>query len=215
MLHESSEADAYEHMLRTVQGHIQRRAKDLLAKQVEPCHTQHRLLADLMKYSTEIHEDEYSPSFVMIDGDNAERLAVERVFPGKPIRMCQFHFMQACTSRIRGVFGRSRAANAKTAAVLESLRRLQRCHIITEWDDQYQTFKQDINNIANDGGEALEKLADYFDRVWFSPVWRSYCVDYGMPSECTRDGPWSTNNYAEAAFRVFDRVFLCCRVNKR
>ena len=68
-----------------------------------PSHTGHRLLANLMRYSNKISKDDYSPAFVMIDGDNAEQLAVEQVFPKKPICMCQFDFMQACSSRVQGV----------------------------------------------------------------------------------------------------------------
>jgi hypothetical protein len=41
-------------------------------------------------------------------------------------------------------------------------------------------------------------------------------LDAGLPPNFTRDGPnWNTNNFSEAAFRVFDTVFLESIQNKR
>jgi hypothetical protein len=41
------------------------------------------------------------------------------------------------------------------------------------------------------------------------------CTDIGLPRGQSRDGPFNTNNWAEAAFRVFDTVFLELLKNKR
>src|SRR5690348_2042390 len=53
-----------------------------------------------------VMEDGLFPAFMMIDGDDAERKAIETVFPDTAIRMCQFHLMQACRSKIKRVMGR-------------------------------------------------------------------------------------------------------------
>ena len=215
MIHQSKESEAYQHMLTVLKDSVQSHAESLLHERSKPRYQESGSQAMLLSHCFEVSEDGFSPAFMMIDGDDSERLAIEIVFPGVPIRLCQFHFMQACISRIQSVFGRTKAGTRKTNKVVRSLRKLQRCPIESEWLSSYQIFKNDIDSVANDGGRALASLVQYFDRSWFSPVWRPYCIDYGIPIENTRDGPWSTNNYAEAAFRVFDRVFLCCRVNKR
>ena len=41
------------------------------------------------------------------------------------------------------------------------------------------------------------------------------CTDIGLPRGQSRDGPFNTNNWVEAAFRVFDTVFLELLKNKR
>lgn len=40
-------------------------------------------------------------------------------------------------------------------------------------------------------------------------------TDMGLPEGQTRDGQWNTNNWVEAAFKVFNVVFLDGRSNKR
>jgi len=81
--------------------------------------------------------------------------------------------------------------------------------------EYYQWFRQDIDHVAQDGGQSTISLTTYLNREWFSHWWRLYCVDYGTQAHLTRDGALSTNNLAEASFKTFDRVFLSCRVNKR
>ena len=215
MLHRSKETEAYQHLLEVLKERIEDHAERLSTKATEPRYHGQKSRDTLEKYCTEVTEDGYAPRFVMIDGDDAERGAIETAFPGTPVRLCQFHFMQACISKITSQFGRSKEGSRKTDRVLQCLRKLQRCPNESDWPSAYQCFQDEIDSIANDRGEVSAALVRYFDRSWFSERWRPYCVDYGIPVENTRDGPWSTNNYAEAAFRTFDRVFLCCRVNKR
>ena len=214
MVSQHADAEAYEFLLESVRSAVHSRIESLLDGRAKSRYPKqyHDKLLDLC---TQVQEDEYTPQFMMIDGDDAERLAIERVFPGLPFRACQFHFMQACRSKARSAFGRSQAGEAKTAAFLKALRRCQRCPIEDEWLSHYARLRHEINDIAQDQGQASKMLSDYLDRVWFSNRWRSHTVDFGIPAHLTRDGPWSTNNYAEAAFRTFDRVFLSCRVNKR
>ena len=215
MISSHADSEAYQFLLETLQDAIRRLADDLVSKSRSMKYDGERSRKLLEYRVMEAQEDGFSPMFMMIDGDDAERLAIEVVFPGTPIRMCQFHFMQACRSRARNVFGHSKEGNRKTHEFLKRLRRCQRCPISTEWPRYYEDLQQDIDFIAKDGGEARARLVSYLDRQWFSDLWLPYCVDFGIPAWMTRDGPWSTNNYAEAAFRTFDRVFLSCRVNKR
>jgi len=74
----------------------------------------------------------------------------------------------------------SREAN--TRAFLGALRKCQRCPIEIEWPEYYQRFRQDIDNIAQDGGQSTISLTTYLNREWFSHRWRSYCVNYGIPA---------------------------------
>ncbi len=78
-----------------------------------------------------IQEDDYCPNFTVIDRDDAERNAIEQVFPELAIRVCQFHLVQARRSKARLLFGRSPPGEAKTRAFLGALRKCQQCPIET------------------------------------------------------------------------------------
>jgi hypothetical protein len=151
----------------------------------------------------------------MIDADEAERNAVEQCFPRIAIRVCQFHLMQACRSRLSRVFGTSQEGNQRVQRPLQAIRQCQRCPNEQQWPVFFNRLGQSITAIAGDGGEAWVGIRRYLEHEWFSRRWLPSAVDFGLPSHVTRDGPWSTNNYSEAAFKTFDRVFLNCRANKR
>lgn len=170
---------------------------------------------DLRAQCEVIADEGLAPAFMMIDGSDPERRAIENVF-GCPIRCCQFHFMQALRSRVRRMFNRSVDAELLTSSVLEAVRKCQRCPDATLWDQYYDELGAEVTRIKQDEGQAWTELKQYLDKEWFSDAWRTTLVDYGLPySAVTRDGPWSTNNYSEASFRTFDRIFLACRANKR
>ena len=155
------------------------------------------------------------PAFFMIDGCDSERLAIERVFPGIPLRACQFHVMQACRSKARKVYHRFDNCKWLANAFMQAVRRCQRCPSALQWPSFYARLQVEIEEHNDRGKNVWEVFANYLNRSWFSPSWLPYVVDYGIPRHVTRDGPWSTNNYSEAAFRTFDRVFLRCQANRR
>lgn len=157
----------------------------------------------------------FCPAFMMIDHSAAERNAIRTVFPGLPIRLCQFHFMQACKSNGQTAFPRDIQGTTQLNMYMKALRKAQRCPTEADWPKYFKALEADVNAIAWDDGAAWRKIGTYLSKYWFDDSWRPYCVDYGIPPHYNRDGPWSTNNYAEVAFRVFDRTFLSCRVNKR
>lgn len=160
-------------------------------------------------------QDGLSPRFMMIDASDAERNAIQQVLPATPIRACQFHLMQACRSQLRK-FLSSYSVNirdGKIQEILDAIRTVQRCPEADEWDTYFAALGETVK--ACTSTEVWERLATYLNVTWFSTIWKPSTVDYGIPAGVTRDGPWSTNNYSEACFRTFDRVFLSCRVNRR
>ena len=165
MVHRSKETEAYQHMLEVLKERIEEHAKRLLSKGSEPRYHGQRSRDTLEKYCTEVSEDDYAPRFVMIDGDDAERGAIETVFSGTPVRLCQFHFMQACISKITSQFGRSKEGGRKTDRVLQCLRKLQRCPNESDCPSAYQSFQDKIDSIANDRGEASEALGTLLQPV--------------------------------------------------
>ena len=162
-----------------------------------------------------IAEDGFEPLFLMIDGDDAERGAGQGRWPECPIRMCQFHLMQACRARVRAILGQFESAEWLTEKILEALRRAQRCKEEESWLEYYTAFKREVLELIDNDEKSWNVLDQYLRQEWFSKRWLRSTTDIGLPPFVTRDGPWSTNNYAEAAFRVFDKVFLGCRVNRR
>jgi len=155
------------------------------------------------------------PGFVMIDAADAERNAIETVFPDIPIRVCQFHMMKQCRSKARRIFGRHDDPHLLGSKIMAAIRRCQRCPEPQEWAEYYDRLQAEVIDMTEGDEEGWEELDDYLGRTWFSERWIGYTVDYGIPDHVTRDGPWSTNNYSESSFRTFDRVFLGCRANRR
>ncbi|KAK6905654.1 hypothetical protein I203_106484 [Kwoniella mangroviensis CBS 8507] len=170
---------------------------------------------DFISHCRIIAEDGFFPRFAMIDGDDAERIALELEFPHTSIRMCQFHLMQACRSRAKRELHRFEDRDRLAAGFLSCVRSAQRCPSEDLWPVYKEKFRKDIANLADQDEDTVSRLMEYMNSEWFSERWRAKVIDYGMPASVTRDGPWSTNNYVEAAFRTFDRVFLSCRANKR
>jgi hypothetical protein len=169
----------------------------------------------LLENARIISEDGFVPPFVMIDGDKAELKAINRMWPGLPKRVCQFHLIQAVRNCCRSLYGRSIAGEIKTQETLEAFRECQRCPDPSEWGRYYAELEDKVNIIATDDGAIWRRFDEYLKRVWFNEFWRAMCVDFGLPSDVFRDGAWSTNNLVEATFRIFDRVLLCGRANKR
>ncbi|ORX40924.1 hypothetical protein BD324DRAFT_647829 [Kockovaella imperatae] len=153
---------------------------------------------------------------IVEDGDDAERKAIRQEWPFVAIRMCQFHFIQAVRGRLQRIFGRRERGGWISEQILDAIRRAQRCDYRTKWPEYYEALKQEVLQLCGHDLEAWNHLHQYFHREWFSERWLMSVIDMGLPPFIdNRDGPWSTNNFVEAAFRVFDKVFLACRINRR
>ena len=99
MVSRHADIEAYQFLLENLRNAVQKRAASLVNGRSSSRYPK-RYHESLLDLCAEIEEDEFAPQFMMIDGDDAERSAIERVFPGLPIRLCQFHFMQACRSLV-------------------------------------------------------------------------------------------------------------------
>jgi len=213
MISQHGKAAQYRRFLRKVGKAVKRRALSILGgtSTTKSEDEDGRMRTNMI----EISEDGFVPPFVMIDGCDAERKAIDSVWPGIAKRVCQFHLMQAIKGMCRTLFGRSDAGAIKTQSTLEAIRACQRCPDERSWQEYMDILGARMRVIADDSGEVWTRFRTYLQSTWFSDRWRAWCVDYGIPCDAFRDGPWSTNNYVEATFRVFDRVLLCGRSNKR
>jgi hypothetical protein len=213
MISQHGNSRQYYRFLSKVSEAVQARATALKegAKSAKHKETLDRLLEN----ATVVMEDGWVPQFVMIDGCKSERKAIDRLWPGLAIRVCQFHLIQAVRSCCRSLYGRSIPGEQKTQATLDAFRQCQRCADVADWPREYRNLQERVNVIAGDDGAVWTRFDEYLRRSWFSDLWRTCCVDYGLPIGAMRDGAWATNNYVEAVFRVFDRVLLCGRANKR
>ncbi|ODO05156.1 hypothetical protein L198_01844 [Cryptococcus wingfieldii CBS 7118] len=166
--------------------------------------------------------DFYLPALFMIDGDDAERNAIELMFgPDIIIRCCQFHVIQAVQAQVRRLFPTSveQEREKKVKKILEMFRRLQRCPSWEEWDTAYNSFKAEVRNYAASaspfGPSLVSDFFSYFDQQWLSDRWLTCVVDLGLPDGMIVRFGARTNNLVEAAFKVFDKTFFHGRINKR
>lgn len=211
------DSQTYTTLLREVRDAVYRRAEGFYEGQHDSCtfpdydpEVWNVCIMDIVQ-----QDGEYSPPLFMIDSDDAERNAIESVFPRTVIRVCQFHFMQGIRGTCMEMFGRSDGAESSIQAVFACVRRAQRCPHDSRWPEYLQKLGRDVTEIADDEGETWDHFRKYLHKTWFAPRWLRYVIDFGMPPDQTRDGAWSTNNYAEVAWKIFDKVFLNGRANRR
>jgi hypothetical protein len=200
-------------------------------------------VSELKRQSELIVQAGWRPKHAMIDKCRAEANALAEALPNVPIRLCQFHIVQAII-RWTADSGES----ASSAAARPAVTRQVQYHIV----DAFRTLQR-TRTLPNDGEDevdevqkaesfvaarrvfygaikhALEQchdekidikaayiaIKDYFRTNWFDDFWRPMWIDDGLPLGETRDGTGSTNNWVERAFRTFDDVFLERRANKR
>lgn len=215
MVHTNAITNAYVNFLEAFHEAVERHARALINNEVLPVITLNSAERDtFVDHCRGIAEDGWYPAFGMIDAAEQERAAIAQVFPGIPIRMCQYHLVAACRKKFCAVFGRITAENQDAFLALQALRQLQRCPHQAHFDEYYHRFRLSIEDIDRNE-ETWRQIDAYMMGGWLSWRWRESCMDYGLPVDITRDGPWSTNNFVESAFQVFDRIFLDCRANKR
>ncbi|KAJ6447850.1 hypothetical protein C8R47DRAFT_999675 [Mycena vitilis] len=216
--------------LSQVKTRIEKMARDLV--DVDPAFEKdrQRLLAEARKILDS--PEGWRPKFIIIDKFRPSRLAILRVFgPGFPIRICQFHVIQACLSltlilailrwdREKGENGedtepqeRPKLTVARRYLLLHAVRAIQRCRDAARWPEYVAEFGDRVARLA-ESEASRQKIMRYFEVNWFCEEWRDYWTDIGLPEGANREGMLNTNNWTERAFKTFHQVFLCNRANK-
>lgn len=218
MVSSHADTETYTMFLRKVRQAIQDEAQRIL-DEPDRSTLPAKHSADLLSYAEDVVvAEEFCPAFVTIDCDDAERNAIREVWGNVTIILCQFHFMQAARLKGGHLFGRNERGRLQTVCFLRALRKCQRCPDESQWPDVYEEFRQSIRALLRPD-QSIEtiwsKIDTWLMNWWFSDRWRECLVDYGLPPNVTRGGPFTTNNLVEGAFRVFDRVYLDGVANKR
>lgn len=217
MISVNHDEEAYSTALATLYDAVCDHAQRLVDGKVRPVIDQ-SYRVELLQQARSIARNGLKPSHIMIDHAEAERAAAEMIMPDVPIRVCQYHMMNAIRSKLTEWFGTSDESFQQINGVLEAVRRCQRCPRALDWDDYLAALAESVEEIATDlpNSEVIwPEFRRYLFRTWLSDTWRPYACDYGLPPLRTREGSMNTNNYCESAFRAFDRVFLQCKSNKR
>jgi hypothetical protein len=212
MVSHHSDTKTYSSFLSSVETKVLELANSIVERRISPVYTGFTI-ERIREEAQIVVEDGWIPAFFMIDGSNAERKAISKTFPGRPIRACQFHMMQAIKSKATDLY---RGLPDKTNLVSDTLqfvRECQRCPLVTQFEQYFDRLIERVRNVAS--ASLAEDFKTYLLSTWFSTSWRELCCDWGIRNGVSREGSWSTNNLVEAAFRVFDRVFLRCQANKR
>ncbi|KAI0705560.1 hypothetical protein C8Q76DRAFT_819788 [Earliella scabrosa] len=196
-------------------------------------------LAVLIQNAQRMVDSDYTTSHFMIDKCQAELDAIRKVYPGRRVRLCQFHVVQAitrfdCDNGDRGA--PMRIGVEIKAKIIYHFRILQRCRNELDWEASLHTFLSQVERAImtqrtapkNSDPPAVtppdevtryraqyEFVRAYFINNWFTAEWIETFTDMGLPADGTRDGTWNTNNFIERSFQTFDQIFLESRKNKR
>ncbi|KAE8220092.1 hypothetical protein CF319_g6335 [Tilletia indica] len=207
-------ADSYAHLLRNLEKEVVMEAARICAAPSDNAN------ARLLKHAHEISQQRsWRPASVMIDKCRAEFNAIEEVWPGIQVRICQFHVMQAiCRWDVDIKTASSSPPSIKRKdkpAICLAFRGAQRCRQISDWPATLEIFEANITKTLHEyESSVVAQVIAYFRVNWWSPPWHLLVTDIGLGAGQTRDGI-NTSNTIERAFKTFDEVFLSCRVNKR
>ena len=138
---------------------------------------------DIQSACEAVADDGLIPGLFVIDGCDAERVAIRTVFPTTPMRACQLRVMQAVKSMVRKLFGRHSERDKPVATLLQAFRRCQRCPTSGEGAASQQFFLEEVIGLTKGVREVASRKAffKYLDKEWFSDRWRTF-VNYGFPS---------------------------------
>ncbi|KAF7334731.1 hypothetical protein MSAN_02371400 [Mycena sanguinolenta] len=199
---------------------VEQMASDLLDGTAQVADGLGKYQERLFEQARHVKKHGWRPKFFMIDKYRSSRGAIRRVFPGVPIRICQFHVMQAILrwERDGGPPGEQQARPSldlrRKHQLLWAVREIQRCRDPDQWQEYLDQFWQRLLYITEGSQTDPKMLWDYFEANWFCDEWRELWTDMGLPEGENRDGMLSTNNWTERAFKTFNQVFLGSRNNK-
>ncbi|KAI9224611.1 hypothetical protein BC828DRAFT_53776 [Blastocladiella britannica] len=153
--------------------------------------------------------DPLAPLVFTIDKSAAKREAIRQAFGvDQPIKLCEFHIVQALRRRLDGLVGRG-----TTKKIVTAFRRVFVSRSFAEYKDARATFFATIWRLFTSAKVRLE-VFKYFQRNWFSSVWLPYLLDASMPWSLSRSD-FNTNNMLETLFCTFDTMILGNTVNHR
>ncbi|KZP15732.1 hypothetical protein FIBSPDRAFT_958571 [Athelia psychrophila] len=140
---------------------------------IDPGLLEHR--ESLLAESRIVIQEGWWPAFFMIDKSRAEKNGIQRVFPGIPIRICQFHVVQAILRWEKDEpsgQGRPKLSLVQKHHLLYAVRDLQRCRDSHDWDDKLRVFYRRVGVLSNDDIDKAERIKAYFNVNWFKLEWR-------------------------------------------
>jgi hypothetical protein len=102
------------------------------------------------------------------------------VWPNVPIRLCQFHVIQAIIRWDRDVYinadsreySNPRLSTSLKRRVLWAFRELQRCRQEEDWEVYRQTFEARLKRYLENEGALFARVLGYFTDNWFTEEWR-------------------------------------------
>ncbi|KZP10623.1 hypothetical protein FIBSPDRAFT_757936, partial [Athelia psychrophila] len=206
-------ADTMALFLQDIKLLVEAEAEKIVA--IDPGLLEHR--GSLLAEPRIVIQEGWWPAFFMIDKSRAEKNGIQRVFPGIPIRICQFHVVQAILRWEKDEpsgQGRPKLSLVQKHHLLYAVRNLQRCRDSHDWDDKLRVFYRRVGVLSNDDSDKAERIKAYFNVNWFKLEWRDHWTDIGLPRGKNHDGMLSTNNWTERAFKTFHQIFLEGRSNK-
>ncbi|KAG8706916.1 hypothetical protein FRC09_002125 [Ceratobasidium sp. 395] len=155
-------------------------------------------------------DSQWTPAFVMIDKDNAERNASKKAFP-------QTESGNTGKTKKKAPAKKKMVPAEAHSSILKAFRFTQRCRSAAEFPLAQAAFESAIQRICDEYeiDDMCSLICGYFSENFWSPLWRDCVTDIGLPAGAVRDGILNTNNYAESIIKTFKSQFLGMRKNKR
>ena len=148
-----SDTKMYRFLLRAIREAIEQLAKKIVDEDFRGFELHGFNIEDVVERSKEVITRGWRPLYIMIDGDTAERNAIELELPGVPIQMCIFHFLQALRPKAREYFGGpcipSETRDRRVDLFLNLIREVLRCPDEEEWPRYWNKLEYDCMEIRD------------------------------------------------------------------
>ncbi|KIJ46841.1 hypothetical protein M422DRAFT_249585 [Sphaerobolus stellatus SS14] len=218
------------------ENRVLERAREIVKDPASIIHENERDHKNILKHASRaVQKNKWRILKWMIDKCRHLINAIKRFCAQAVIIICQFHIIQALIE-LRGdkerITGSPRIPDGLKFEYTSYFREAQRCRTKEDWPMYEARFFRRLEHVCMHGNveDSMVEGSDQSDsddnlprsaqlpspaKNWFTEFWLPHVTDIGLPSGRTRDGSFNTNNFSEAAFLVFDRVFLDHRKNKR
>ncbi|QRV77110.1 Ulp1 protease family, carboxy-terminal catalytic domain protein [Ceratobasidium sp. AG-Ba] len=236
LLSQDVQADSLEKFLKAWKKRLHAHAANLVNGAImndRDHHQQDRILES----AKQVLAGTWKPQFMMIDKDRAELKASSKVFPDTPVRVCQFHAIQAIQRWLHASHAyileveaskqpkvrKSRSKQTFTVPpeahsnILELFRYTQRCRNHEEFTVYQDAFESGLKQLCHihSISRQFPTIQHYFRENFWSSEWCESVTDIGLPAGHTRDKILNTNNHAESFIKTFKHTVLGMRRNER
>ncbi|KAG8790885.1 hypothetical protein FRC12_010763 [Ceratobasidium sp. 428] len=195
-LSQDVQADTLEKFLKAWTGKVKSYSAQIMSG-LQPVDWSPEEIVQIQKAANMVFNDTWNPGFMMIDKDRAERKATQKAFPKTPVRVCQFHAVQAILRWLHASHpyllerDSTKASKSKQTftvpeeahtSILRLFCYMQRCRTAEEFPAYQQAFELGLKRVCDGHGvpKQYTAVSQYFKQNYWCAEWRGEIAGWVM-----------------------------------